>query len=90
MTAASGKSWPHMTSREEFRFLSDLVFTRSSADHTMVSLHDHHAGTTRFANNQVVQNVDTRRGTLSVRVAFDGRQEQPAQRISRLVRFRTP
>ncbi len=74
MTAASGKSWPHMTSREEFRFLSDLVFTRSSADHTMVSLHDHHAGTTRFANNQVVQNVDTRRGTLSVRVAFDGRQ----------------
>ncbi len=73
MTAASGKSWPHMTSREEFRFLSDLVFTRSSADQTMVRLHDHHAGTTRFANNQVVQNVDTRRGLLSVSVAFDGR-----------------
>ena len=73
MTAASGKSWPHMTSREEFRFLSDLVFTRSSADQTMVRLHDHHTGTTRFANNQVVQNVDTRRGLLSVSVAFDGR-----------------
>ncbi|HMS83306.1 MAG TPA: metallopeptidase TldD-related protein [Nitrospira sp.] len=72
MTGASGKSWPHMTSRDEFHFLSDLVFTRSSADHTMVSLHDHHAGTTRFANNQVVQNVDTRRGTLRVTVAFDG------------------
>ncbi len=73
MTAASGKSWPHMTSREEFRFLSNLVFTRSSADQTIVRLHDHHAGTTRFANNQVVQNVDTRRGLLSVSVAFHGR-----------------
>ena len=73
MTGVSEKSWPHMTSREEFRFLSDLVFTRSSADQTMVRLHDHHAGTTRFANNQVVQNVDTRRGLLSVSVAFDGR-----------------
>ena len=73
MTAANVKSWPHMTSREEFRFLSDLVFTRSSADQTMVRLHDHHTGTTRFANNQVVQNVDTRRGLLSVSVAFDGR-----------------
>ena len=73
MTSVSGKSWPHMTSRDEFRFLSNLVFTRSSADQTMVSLHDHHAGTTRFANNQVVQNVDTRQGILSVSVACDGR-----------------
>jgi predicted Zn-dependent protease len=73
MTAASGKSWPHMTSRDEFRFLSNLAFTRSSADQTMVRLRDHHSGTTRFANNQVVQNVDTRRGVLSVSVAFGGR-----------------
>jgi predicted Zn-dependent protease len=74
MTGVSGKSWPHMTSRDEFRFLSELVFARSSADHTIVSLHDHHAGTTRFANNQVIQNVDTRRGSLAVTVAFGGRQ----------------
>ena len=37
----------------------------------MVNCHDQHSGTTRFANNQVVQNVDTRRGTLTVTVAFD-------------------
>ncbi len=74
MTGGSGKSWPHMTSRDEFRFLSDLVMTRSSADQTLVRLHDHHAGTTRFANNQVIQNVDTRRGALTVTVAFGGRQ----------------
>ena len=74
MTAGSGKSWPHLTSRDEFRFLSDLVITRSSADHTLVRLRDYHTGTTRFANNQVVQNVDTRRGALAVTVAFGGRQ----------------
>jgi predicted Zn-dependent protease len=62
-----------MTSREEFRFLADLVLTRSSGDHTMVKLHDLHSGTTRFANNQIVQNVDTRRGTLAVTVAFGQR-----------------
>lgn len=72
MTLSSG-AWPKMTSRDEFRFLSDLVLTRSSADHTIVNLRDHHAGTTRFANNQVTQNVDTRRGTLVVTVAFGGR-----------------
>ena len=74
MTGGSGKSWPYMTSRGEFRFLSDLVMTRSSADQTIVRLRDHHAGTTRFANNQIIQNVDTRRGSLAVTVAFGGRQ----------------
>lgn len=74
MTAVSGKPWPHMTSRDEFRFLADLVFKRSSSEHTIVNLRDHHTGTTRFANNQVVQNVDTRRGVLAVTVAFGGRQ----------------
>jgi predicted Zn-dependent protease len=73
MSGAGIKSWPKMTSREEFRFLADLVLTRSSADQTMVKLHDLHTGTTRFANNQVVQNVDTRRGTLAVTVAFGRR-----------------
>ncbi|OQW33723.1 MAG: hypothetical protein A4E19_02410 [Nitrospira sp. SG-bin1] len=72
MTVLSN-TWPKMTSSEEFRFLSDLVLTRATADHTIVRLRDHHAGTTRFANNQVVQNVDTRRGTLAITVAFGGR-----------------
>lgn len=69
-----GDQWPNMTSRDEFRFLSELVLTRSSADHTMIRLHDQHAGTTRFANNQVIQNVDARRGKLVVTVDFGGRQ----------------
>lgn len=73
MSVVAAKPWPKMTSREEFRFLADLVLTRSSGDQTMVTLHDLHAGTTRFANNQVVQNVDTRRGTLAVTVAFGRR-----------------
>ncbi|MBI5316898.1 MAG: hypothetical protein HZB34_13105, partial [Nitrospirae bacterium] len=51
MTVLSG-AWPKLTSSDEFRFLSDLVLTRSSADQTIVRLRDHHAGTTRFANNQ--------------------------------------
>ena len=71
MTVMSDK-WPKMTGADEFRFLSELVMTRSSADHTIVSLRDHHAGTTRFANNQIIQNVDARRGTLMVSVAFGG------------------
>lgn len=69
-----GDKWPNLTSREEFRFLSELVLSRSSADHTMIRLHDQHAGTARLANNQVIQNVDGRRGKLAVTVAFGGRQ----------------
>lgn len=69
MSAGSVNSWPKMTSRDEFRFLAGLVFARSSGDDTVVTLHDRHSGTTRFANNQVIQNVDTRRGTLAVTVA---------------------
>jgi predicted Zn-dependent protease len=61
-----------MTSGDEFRFLADLVLKRSGADETIVTMQDQHGGTTRFANNHVVQNVDARRGTLVVAVAFDG------------------
>jgi len=63
-----------MTARDEFRFLADLVLDRSTGDDTIVALHDQHSGTTRFANSQIIQNVDTRRGTLTVTVAFDGRR----------------
>lgn len=64
---------PKLTDRDEFRFLADLVFKHSSGDHTFVSLHDQRGGTVRFANNQVVQNVDTRRISFSVTVAFGRR-----------------
>ena len=74
MSATNQKIWPKMTSREEFRFLADLVLKRSGGDDTTVTLQDHHGGTTRFANNRIVQNVDTRRGTLTVSVAFGKRR----------------
>ncbi|HEY5626345.1 MAG TPA: TldD/PmbA family protein [Nitrospira sp.] len=61
-----------MTSRDEFRFLADLALKRSSGDDTIVTLSDQRGGTTRFASNHIVQNVDTRRGTLTVSVSFDG------------------
>ncbi len=62
-----------LTDREEFRFLTDLVLKHSGGDHTLVALHDQHAGTTRFANNTVVQNVNSRRVTLTVTLAFGKR-----------------
>jgi predicted Zn-dependent protease len=70
MSGANAKTWPKMTGRDEFAFLADLVLTRSSGDDTVVALHDQHVGTTRFANNQIIQNVDTRRGTMAITVAF--------------------
>jgi predicted Zn-dependent protease len=73
MTTAGHKTWPKLTSREEFKFIAEQVLKRSTGDHTVVTLHDQHSGTTRFANNQIVQNVDTRRGSLSVMVAFGQR-----------------
>jgi predicted Zn-dependent protease len=73
MSDGAAKRWPQLTGCDEFRFLADLVLTKSSGDDTMVALHDLHSGTTRFANNQIVQNVDTRRGTLAVTVAFGKR-----------------
>jgi predicted Zn-dependent protease len=72
--SVAAKTWPKMTDRDEFQFLADLVLKRSTGDHTVVRVHDQHGGTTRFANNQIVQNVDIRRGLLSVTVAFERRQ----------------
>ena len=70
MTSAITTTWPKLTSRQEFDFLTDLVMKHSAGDHTFVSLRDIHSGTTRFANNQVIQNVNQRRGTLAITVAF--------------------
>jgi len=74
VSTVNAKTWPKLTSADEFRFLADLVLKRSEADHTVVNCQDQHGGTTRFANSRVVQNVDTRRGTLTVAVAFDRRR----------------
>lgn len=63
-----------LTSRREFEFLTDLVLKHSSGDDTVMSLWDSTGGTTRFANNQVVQNVHARRVTLTVTVAFGRRR----------------
>jgi len=77
MTSSITSSWPKLTSRQEFEFLADLVMSHSTGDHTFFSLRDSHGGTTRFANNQIIQNVNLRRGSLSVTVAF-GRQHGTA------------
>lgn len=71
---STGAPWPKMTSRQEFEFIAELALKCSTADHTLVSLHDQDGGTTRFANNQIVQNVHTRRGAVSVTVAFGRHQ----------------
>ena len=73
MSTTGHKTWPKLMSRDEFQFLAELVLKRSTGDHTLVALYDQHSGTTRFANNQIVQNVDTRRGSLRVTVAFGRR-----------------
>ncbi|SPP64579.1 TldD/PmbA family protein [Nitrospira lenta] len=74
MTVTGAKPWPKMTTREEFQFIAEQVLNCSTADHALVALHDQDSGTTRFANNQVTQNVNTRRGGVTVTVAFGARQ----------------
>ncbi len=73
MSTEHSDSTPALASEKEFRFLADLVLARSTGEHTFVALQDVHGGTTRIANNQIVQNVDTRRISLAVTVAFGRR-----------------
>lgn len=77
MTRSSSGSTTTLTSRDEFRVLTDLVLKHSKAEHTFLALHDGNAGTTRFANNQVIQNVNIRRVSLSITVA-NGQQHGTA------------
>lgn len=60
----------NLLDRTESKRIADLALGASSAEHTFVSISDESGGTTRFANNQVVQNVDARRMTLQVECAF--------------------
>jgi predicted Zn-dependent protease len=62
-----------LTDRDEFRRLADVALEAARADHVFVSLRDTAGGTTRFARNQIVQNVHTREHVLTVTAAF-GRQ----------------
>lgn len=63
-----------MIERDEFRRMAQVALNASKADHTIVSLRDRTGGTTRFANNQIVQNVNTRRYSVTVSVAFGARR----------------
>jgi predicted Zn-dependent protease len=63
-----------LITREQFRRLADLVLKISEGDQTVLSLHDASGGTARFANNQIAQNVNTHRVSLSVTVAFGRKQ----------------
>src|SRR5262249_30327361 len=73
MSTTGHKTWPKLTSLEEFRFLADLVLKHSTGDHTLVSLHDQQSGRSGLGKNQMVQNVDPRRGFMSVTVALGRR-----------------
>ncbi len=73
MSSEASGSKPKLTSKEEFCFLTELAFKHSTGEHTFVAMQDTHGGTTRFANNQIVQNVNSRRVSLSVSVAFGRR-----------------
>lgn len=59
-----------LISRERFRHLADVAIAAARGDHAWVSLSDRIGGTARFANNQITQNIDVRRWSLSVGVAF--------------------
>jgi predicted Zn-dependent protease len=61
---------PSQVDRDEFRRTAELVLQASNGDHTIVYLADVTGGTTRFANNQVVQNLNTRRLSIVIHVAF--------------------
>ncbi|HEY3197816.1 MAG TPA: TldD/PmbA family protein [Nitrospirales bacterium] len=61
---------PSQVDQEEFRRTADLVLQASKGDDTTVYLADVRAGNTRFANNEVVQNLNTRRLSIVVHVAF--------------------
>ena len=59
-----------LISSEQFRRIVDRVLTLSQGQHTFIALQDTNTGTTRVANNQIVQNVNTRRLSLAVTLAF--------------------
>lgn len=61
---------PDLIDRDAFRRMADVTIGASRAERTSVALRDFAGGTTRFANSEVVQNVDVRRQSLLVTVSF--------------------
>ena len=70
MSEETATNPPTLTGKKEFRFLAELALKHATGNHVLISLNDQHGGTTRFANNQVVQNVNRRRGCLTITAAF--------------------
>lgn len=64
---------PEPLSRAEFARIAEIAMNTATGEHTLVSVSDEAGGTTRFANNQVSQNVHIRRQSLSVSAAFGRR-----------------
>lgn len=59
-----------ITNEAEFRRLAKFALDASKAEHKFVSFSDRVGGTTRFALNRVVQNVNTRRFELTFTASF--------------------
>lgn len=59
-----------LTDQAAFQDLAAVALQGATAEYVFVSFSDRAGGTTRFANNQIVQNVSTRRRQLGVSVAF--------------------
>ncbi|MBK8913092.1 MAG: TldD/PmbA family protein [Phycisphaerales bacterium] len=64
---------PEPMSRAEFARIAEIAFQAATGEQTFVSVSDEQGGTTRFANNQVSQNVHIRRQSLTVSAAFGRR-----------------
>lgn len=62
-----------LLSESDFKRLADLALAAKTAEHMTVSISDAASATARIANNQIVQNVSTRRTQISVRVSTDKR-----------------
>lgn len=62
----------NLVDRTNFKRLADLAFGASALEDVRLSLEDEFSGTTRFANNEVTQNVASRRQSVSATVAMNG------------------
>lgn len=59
-----------LTSRSDFEAITDAIYASAKAEHVRINFSDSADLTTRFANNQIIQNVAVREPRLTVEVAF--------------------
>ncbi|MCA9242962.1 MAG: TldD/PmbA family protein [Phycisphaerales bacterium] len=69
---------PDLTDKAAFREIADIALDATRADHLFIALSDQAGGTTRFANSQITQNVNTRERTLTIEAAFGNRHGSAA------------